>query len=64
MLSPLDITAFALGIFDDILTYWKTKIASGALPDLFLVIITVITLIELAVTVYRTLRYGQRGKKA
>lgn len=48
----------------DILTYWKTKIASGALPDLFLVIITVITLIELAVTVYRTLRYGQRGKKA
>lgn len=47
----------------DILTYWQTGIAGVALSNFFLVVIVVMTLIELAVTVYRTLRYGQRGNE-
>lgn len=47
----------------DILLYWKTRIAGVALPDFFLVLIGAMILIDLAVAVYRTLRYGQRGNE-
>lgn len=47
----------------DILTYWKTGIAGVALSNFFLVLIGAMILIDLAVTVYRTLRYGQRGNE-
>lgn len=47
----------------DILTYWQTGVAGIALSNFFLAVIILITLIDLAVTVYRTLRYGQRGNE-
>ena len=47
----------------DILTHWQTGIANRVLPNFFLAVIVLITLLDLAVTVYRTLRYGQRGKE-
>ena len=48
----------------DILTHWQSGIASRVLPNFLLAVIVLITLLELAVTVYRTLRYGQKGKEA
>ncbi len=47
----------------DILIYWKTGVAGVALSNFFLVLIGAIILIDLVVTVYRTLRYGQRGNE-
>ncbi|MBQ9136126.1 MAG: hypothetical protein IJX66_08560, partial [Lachnospiraceae bacterium] len=47
----------------DILMYWNTGIGGKTLEDWFLGLICLITLLELAVTVYRTLRYGYRGNK-
>ena len=47
----------------DILTYWNTGMAGMQIEDWFLALIVLITLIDLAVTVYRTLRYGYRGNK-
>ncbi len=44
--------------------YWQSGIASRVLPNFLLAVIVLITLLELAVTVYRTLRYGQKGKEA
>lgn len=48
----------------DILTHWQSGIASRVLPNFLLAVIVLITLLDLAVTVYRTLRYGQKGKEA
>lgn len=47
----------------DILTYWSTGMAGMDIENWFLALICLITVIELAVTVYRTLRYGYRGNK-
>lgn len=47
----------------DILIFWKTETAVVTLSNIFLAVIVLITLIDLAVTVYRTLRYGQRGNE-
>lgn len=47
----------------DILVYWNTGIGGRTLEDWFLGLICLITLLELAVTVYRTLRYGYRGNE-
>ncbi len=43
----------------DLLVYWNTGIGGVMLDKYFMGLICVITLIELAVTVYRTLRYGK-----
>lgn len=51
-------------IFDakgDILSYWSTGVGGMMLQDWFLAMICLFTLIDLGITVYRTLRYGYRG---
>ncbi|MGN0431145.1 MAG: HAAS signaling domain-containing protein [Lachnospiraceae bacterium] len=47
----------------DIMVYWNTGIGGMALSDIFMGIICLIMSIDLAVTVYRTLRYGYRGNQ-
>lgn len=46
----------------DIMRYWNTNVSHGV-PNICLIIIIFILLIEVLVTVYHTLRYGLGGKK-
>ena len=47
----------------DIMLYWNTGIGGMSLSDIFVRLICLGLGIELAVTVYRTLRYGYRGNQ-
>lgn len=46
----------------DIMVYWNTGIGGRSLSDIFMVIICLCMVVEMAVTVYRTIRYGLREK--
>lgn len=45
----------------DIMSHWSQLVVEGTLSNVFVVIIVVGTLIDMLVTIYRTLRYGMRG---
>lgn len=48
----------------DIMVHWNTTLANGLkVTDIFLLVLALIMTAELAVTIYRTLRYGVRGRK-
>lgn len=48
----------------DIMIHWNTTLADGwKMTDLFLAVLILIIVAELGVTLYRTLRYGLRGRK-
>lgn len=45
----------------DIMTHWSQLVTEGILSNVFVVIIVVGSLIDMLVTIYRTIRYGVRG---
>ncbi|HKM35629.1 MAG TPA: hypothetical protein VJY54_12950 [Lachnospiraceae bacterium] len=45
----------------DIMSHWSQLVVEGTLSNIFVAIIVIGSLIEMLVTIYRTLRYGMRG---